>query len=310
MRILVTGSASPLAMALLPTLSADERIEQIIGLDDRETGFNHGHFTQVLLDMRSPQVTRVVAGMDAIVHLATAASLDADAERLADRALLNDFTVHGAENVFRCAAEQGVRCLVHVSSAAVYALPARQRPITEQHPRGALPGFAWAEDQVALEDWLDVFQTENAAVRLVRLRPHLLVGRGASPRVRALLRAPFSIRLAGKPPRLQCVHVDDLARAILHALFRKDADGVFNLACANAATLTEMQRWHARGLVPLPFPLAYRLLRLGWRLGFSAEPTWMEALRHEIVLDTTRARRRLGWKPHYDSVETCLKATG
>lgn len=308
MKLLVTASASPLATALLPALAADERVEQIIGLDERETEFTGPHFTQVLLDIRSPQVTRLVAGMDAVLHLGTAAALETSREELHNRALLSDLAVHGAQNLFRCAAEQGVPCLVHVSSAAVYALPARSRPITEQHARAALAGFSWAEDHATLEDWLDRFTGENPATRLVRLRPHLTVGRRASPRVRALLRAPFHIRWTARPPRLQCLHVDDLGRAILAALFRKDAEGPFNLACTDAATLHEMQRLLGRGLMPLPFPMAYQLLRLAWRLGWVPEPLWMEALRHDIVLDTARARRRLGWRPHYDTVEACLKA--
>lgn len=308
MKLLVTASASPLATALLPTLAADERIEQIIGLDERETDFAGDRFTQVLLDSRSPQVTRLVAGMDAVLHLGTAATLDIRRVERRDRGLIGDFSVHGAQNLFRCAVEQGVRCLVHVSTAAVYALPARQRPITEQHARAPLPGFAWAENQVALENWLDALAGEMAATRLVRLRPHLIVGRRASPRIRRLLGAPFSIRLAGRAPRLQCVHVDDLARAILQALFRRDAEGAFNLACSNAVTLQDMQRVRGRGLLPLPFPVVYQMLRLTSRLGLGQAPTWMETLRHEIVLDTTRARRRLGWKPQYDTVEACLKA--
>lgn len=308
MKILVTGTASPLGKALLPLLAGDERIEQIIALERRESAFADPRFTQVLLDIRSPQVTRVVAGMDAVVHLASAGALDAEPEEGRDRALLNELNVLGAQNLFRAAAARGVACLVHVSSASVYTLPPRHRPMTEQHPRAALPGFSWAEDLVTFEEWLDIFETGLRDARLVRLRPALIVGRNVSPRTRTLLRTPFSVRLAGKPPRLQCVHVDDLARAVLQALFRKDAEGVFNLACHNAATLREMQRLCGRGWIKLPFPLAYHWARLASRFAAAPAPVWMEALRHEIVLDTTRARRRLGWRPQFDSVEACLQA--
>lgn len=298
-KIVVTGSASAFAGALLPLLAGDERIAQIIGIDRREPAFRHARFTQVLLDIRSPQLARVMAGMDAVVHLGAEAADDAPS----GPATGADPGVHGGQNVFRCAAQQNVPCAIHLSSAAVYSLPARQRPIGEQHPRAALPGFTWAENHVALEAWLDTFESEHSQMRVVRLRPHLIVGKHGSPLVRRLLHTPFSVGLAGTVSRLQCVHVLDVARAIQYALHR-DVGGAFNLACADSASLREMQRLRGGGLITLPYALAYRMARR--RSG--GEPAWMEGLRHEIVLDTNRARRRLGWKPLYDSVSACLKA--
>jgi len=305
MKIVVTGSASTFAYALLPLLAADERIEQIVGADRRESAFDDARFTQVLVDPRSPQVAVVMTDMDAVVHLAAETVFDGAEESGADAA--REINRAGTQNVFRCAAEKNVPCVVYLSSAAVYELPARHRPITEQHPRAALPGLAWAEDQVALEAWLDTFEREHPELRVVRLRPHLMVGVHGSALVRRLLRAPFSVRYAGRAPRLQCVHALDVARAVQQALFRNVA-GAFNLACANSATLREMQRLNRAGLVPLSFSFAYRLARWTGRLHKGVAPSWMESLRHEVILDTNRARRRLGWKPQYDSVQACLRA--
>lgn len=302
-RIVVTGSAWTFANALLPLLAGDERIEQIIGIDPRESGFRHARFTQVLLDMGSPQIARVMAGAEAVVHLGASAAEEDINDKQARPAMRDTSAVHGGQNVFRCAAQQQVPCVVYLSTAAVYELPARERPIQEQHPRAALPGFAWAENHVALEAWLDTFEQEHADMRVVRLRPHLTVGTHGPRAVRRLLRTPFTVRLAATAARLQCVHVLDIARAVQYALHR-DVAGAFNLACANSASLREMQRLCGGGLISLPFALAYRIAR---RYG-GGEPVWMEGLRHEVVLDTTRARRRLGWKPLYDSVSACLKA--
>lgn len=307
-KIVVTGSASPFADALLPLLTGDDRIEHVIGVDSRESRFSHERFTQILLDIGSPQLARVLAGADAVVHLATIAAAPVEEpERHREPATPVDATVHGGQNVFRCAAQQHVPCVIYLSTAAVYSLPARQRPIDEQHPRAGLPGFAWAEAQVALEAWLDTFEEEHADMRIVRLRPHLIVGRDAPPSMRRLLRTPFSVRLAGTASRLQCVHTLDLARAIQYAL-QRDVAGAFNLACANSATLHEMQRLSGGGLIRLPFALASYLARRAARRYGGTSSAWMESLRHEIVLDTSRARRRLGWKPLYDSVSACLKA--
>jgi nucleoside-diphosphate-sugar epimerase len=137
----------------------------------------------------------------------------------------------------------------------------------------------------------------------VRLRPHAILGPHAQPYLRALARAPFYPRLSAPAPRLQVVHEADVIAAILAAL-AGEAQGAFNLATADAATLREM-----KGLaLPLPFPLARALVRLGWRFGRGTEPAWLEGLRHELVLDTSRARRVLGWRPRYDTVAACLAA--
>lgn len=302
-RIVVTGSASTFANALLPLLAGDERIEQIIGIDPRESDFRHARFTQVLLDLGSPQIARVMAGAEAVVHLAAATPDVEMTDGHAHDAARDNSVVHGGQNVFRCAAQQRVPCVVYLSTAAVYELPARERPIQEQHPRAALPGFAWAENHVTLEAWLDTFEQEHTEMRIVRLRPHLVVGAHGPRGVRQLLRTPFTVRLADTASRLQCVHALDVARAVQYALHR-DVAGAFNLACANSASLREMQRLRGGGFISLPFALAYRLAR---RYS-GTEPVWMEGLRHEVVLDTGRARRRLGWKPLYDSVSACLKA--
>ncbi|MBI3900508.1 MAG: NAD-dependent epimerase/dehydratase family protein [Gammaproteobacteria bacterium] len=297
MKVLVAGSASRLAQALLPVLAADSRIEQIIGLDWQETSFSHERFTQVLLDVRSPQIARLMAGMKAVIHVPYPADREHEQQR--------DLQLQGGQNLFRCAAQQGVGCLVHLSTAAVYQLPARERPMSEKHPRLATPGLAWVEDQVAFEEWLDVFESVNSDQKIIRLRPHLIVGPQARA-ANALLRLPFSVRLATPHPRLQCVHEDDVGQAVMLALV-KDVSGAFNLACANAAALHEMQWERNGGLIGLPFPIANALLRAGHRLNIGIDPAWLEKARYDITLDTSAARRKLGWEPRYDSVKACLK---
>jgi UDP-glucose 4-epimerase len=306
-KIVVTGSASRFARALLPLLAGDERIEQVIGVDERESAFRHARFTQVLLDVRSPQLARLFTETEAVVHLPATADIDDFEETAASAAAHAHANVHPGQNVFRCAAQQQVPSVVYLSSAAVYELPARQRPIDEQQPRAAFPGFGWAEEHVALEAWLDTFEPEHPNMRVVRLRPHLIVGTHGSAAVRRLLRTPFTVRLARTASRLQCVHALDVARAVQYALHR-DVSGAFNLASADSATLQEMQRLCHGGLIRLPFAAAYRLARRAARRYGGGDPVWMELLRHEVVLDTNRARRRLGWKPLYDSVSACLKA--
>lgn len=303
MKILVTGSSSHLARALLPRLASHPEVEQILGIDRRPPVFRDACYTHVLLDVRSAQLARLMAGIDAVVHLAFVVMHGDLGPERNDRELIREINLAGGQNVFRAAAAARVPVVVHLSSAAVYELPARERPIPEAHPRKPLPGFAYAEDKIALEDWLDAFEREHHDTRVVRLRPHVILGPHAQPYVRSLVRLPFYVRLSDPAPRLQVVHEADVAGAIFAAL-TGEVSGAFNLATADAASLRELKLL----ALPLPFSLARALVRLAWRFGRGTEPAWFEGLRHELVLDTTRARRRLGWRPRYDTVAACVKA--
>lgn len=307
MKIVVAGSASSFARALFAFLLEDPDVEQIVAVDAQESSFADPRFAQVLLDLRSPQLARVVAGADAVINLTAAGSFDRPAAGPRERARRRGLDLEGAQNVFRAAAERRVPRVVHLSSAVVYALPARRGRISEAHPRGSPPGLDWAEDLIKLEEWLDDFEPAHPDLRVVRLRPHLIVGRAGPWWVRRLLRALIAVRAPVRPPRVQCVHVGDVAAAIRNAL-RHDTAGAFNLACRNALPLPRIQGLAGRGWISLSYPLAYRLRAAAWRLGLGTEPAWLERLRHEVVLDTGRARRLLGWKPRYDTIQACLKA--
>lgn len=307
MKVVVTGSASHLAAALLPQLVADARIDHVIGVDLRETHFRHPRFAQFLLDIRSPQIERVLAGVDAMIHLAFVVMPgDLGMER-DDRDLIREINIAGGKHVFTCAARQGVKQLVHLSTAAVYSLPARDARIDESHPRKALPGFEYAQDKVLLEEWLDQFAAAHPATRVIRLRPHVVLGRRAQPLMRRMLQVPFYVHLTEPQPLTQCVHEDDVARAMVLALFHGQP-GAFNLACADAKSFRDMQKMRHAVTVPLPFFFAKKLFDLGWRVLWGTEPSCIEGVRYSVVLDTKRARTKLGWQPRYDSVKAVLAA--
>lgn len=296
MRVLVTGSASRLAAVLLPRLAADERVKQIIGVDRRETAFRDPRYTQVLLDTRSAELAAVLKRVDAVVHLGLSRH---GPERRAGN-------VEGTQNLARLAQAQGVRRLVWLSSIAVYELPPRARVLTESHPRRAWSGLDYAADCVEIEAWLDQFDQDRERLTIVRLRPHLIVGPHMPPFARAALGAPFYIPFTDRP-RLQCVHEDDVVQAIVAALYQ-DVRGAFNLACTDSATLAEIKRMRHRALLPLAFPLARALTRVGARLGTGVDAAWIEALRYNLVLDTSRARKQLNWRPRRDTIAACLAA--
>jgi len=308
MNVLVTGSASPLARVLLPVLLNDARVKRVIGVDIRTGGFSHPNYRFRAVDVRGPELAVSLGEVDAVIHLGFAATGRRFGPFRLTRNTMRDINVHGTQNLFELAVQQGVKHVILLSSAAVYKLDHFHRgSFTENHPRATLPGFAHAEDRSTIEDWLDGFEPQHPDLRIVRLRPHLILGPGVEPYVLDTLRLKLAPAFPDPQPLTQCVHEDDVVQAILAALFSK-VRGAFNLATADAMAVREMQKiLHGRVRL-LSLASVRALLTARWRLtGRGVAPAWVEGLRYNFAVHSGRARRELGWKPRYDTVRDCLK---
>jgi nucleoside-diphosphate-sugar epimerase len=129
----------------------------------------------------------------------------------------------------------------------------------------------------------------------------VILGRHAQRLLQQLLRQPCYLRLPEPYPRLQCVHEDDVAQAVVQSLVR-DARGAYNLAAPGDFSFRDVIRRSHRIGVALPVPLARAALSFAWRLtGWGGEPAWIDGLAATLTLDCTRARHDLGWQPVHDA---------
>lgn len=291
LRVFVTGSAAHLAQVVLPKLCARDEVESVVGIDLQPAMFSHAKFTHHLADIRAPELAELMRGCDALVHLAFVVL-----RGRMPAAEMHDINVHGTRRVFETAAAQGVRRLVHLSSAAVYG---RGDALPETAAMRPLPGFLYGAHKAEIETWM-----AQALPRVARLRPHIILGPHCQPLLKSILRHPFYVALPDPQPRLQCVHEDDVADAVLAAL-ASDAGGPFNLAAAGDYSVREVIRTRHRFALPLPFPVAKAVLAGAWRMsGFGGEPAWLDGIRHSLTLDCSRAQRELGWRPRHDVGQT------
>ncbi len=309
MKILVTGAASHLARALLPRLLRDTRIKKVIGLDRLMGTISHSRYRHVLMDVRAPEIAKIMKDVDAVVHLAFVVLQRDLGKRRNDRAWMHDINVRGTQNVCSAAARMQVPRLIYCSSAAVYDLATPYKgAIPESHPRRALEGFGYAEDKIEIEDWLDVFEAEHPRMQVMRLRPHVIVGPHAQPFLNSLVRSRFYPKLPDPQPLTQCVHEDDVAQAIHLALF-SEARGAFNLAPADSLSVKDAKTLLHRWPLAVSLPTTRALFSTGWKFfRIGTEPSWLQGIRYNLVLHSRRARRELGWQPRYDSVKDCLLA--
>lgn len=282
MRILVTGSSGHLAQALLPRLCVHPDIQQVIGADINPPRFSHDKFEHHQIDMRDPVLDEPLTDCDAFIHLAFVVL-----RGKMDAATMHDINVTATQRLFDAAARAGVRRLIHLSSAAVYGSGENLR---EDAPLKPLPGFLYAAHKAELENWFAQHHPQA-----VRLRPHIILGPHCLALFRQLLVLPLYVRLPDPQPRLQCVHEDDVAAAILLALF-SDVQGAFNLAAPGAFSFREVIRQQHRVALPLPLWFAKGVIDLACRLtGWGGEPAWLDGMRHSLTLDCTRAREELKW---------------
>jgi len=295
MKVVVTGSSSCLARALLPLLTAEPAIEHVTGVDIAPPHFTHARFHAVRADVRDPAMAALIEGHDALVHLAFVVLRG----RMSEREMF-DINVTGSHKVFHAARRAGLRRLVHLSSAAVYGGGVH---LGEDAPLAPLPDFLYARHKAHLERLLEIEFPE-----CVRLRAHVILGRNAQPLLRQLAGLPCYLALPEPQPRLQCVHEDDVARAVLLALER-DVRGPFNLAAEDSFTYRELIRGRHRFAVALPPTAARTGLRVAWRLsGWGGEPAWIEGLTRTLLLNCRRAAVELGWRSRY-SAAAVLAAT-
>jgi nucleoside-diphosphate-sugar epimerase len=103
----------------------------------------------------------------------------------------------------------------------------------------------------------------------------------------------------------QLVHHDDVADALAAATVGRGAPGPYNLAAHDTLTPADLARelgWHS---VPIPkrtVDVAAEVIARTPML--PAELAWINAFRSPVLMDCTRARTELGWKPRHSSRET------
>lgn len=308
MHVVVTGAAGRLARVLLPRLLAHPQIERVTGIDRRSCDFSHPKFDAVAADVRSPRIGEHLEGADALVHMAFVLMGGGLGRRRHRRELIRDINVAGSIRVFEAAYAAGLSRLVFLSSAVVYGAWADNPPlIGEDRPLRAMPGFAYAEDKVAVERWLDGFEETHPEPAVLRLRPHVILGPQAHPLLRLMPRQPFYPAFKGPEALTQCVWEDDVAAAVEAALFTA-ARGAFNLAAQPPMSFRDMLRHTGRRPLPLPLALAGFAHRLAWwATPAVGEPGWVQGMRHSLAVSSEKAESELGWRARYDTL-ACLRA--
>lgn len=308
MNILMTGSASHLASAILPMLCQLPAVKQITGIDIKASGFHHAKFSEHLMDIRSDRIDTLMQQADVLIHMAFVVQAGTLGRQRNNATLIHDININGSINVFKSAQRHRLRHIIHLSSASVYGGSSTPCMYNEYARLQAVPGLLYSAHKIAVEQWLDEFECANTTTVVTRLRPHLILGQRCQPLLRAFFRSAWCPQLGRPGPMLQCVWEQDVGNAIVLALTNPQ-HGCFNLSGDECTSLYDMKRTIHDRVYSAPFTLITELHRLGWWFGGRyGDPAWINAMRMHICVSNHKALEKLDWRPTLNLRE-CLEKT-
>jgi nucleoside-diphosphate-sugar epimerase len=319
--VAVTGPTGTFGFGLLPLLQADRRVGRVVGIarrpfDPSEHGWSKLEYRRG--DVRDPEALRdAFESVDVVVHLAF--MITGTASRQTIRAI----NVEGTLNTFAAAAAARAQRFVYASSVAAYGFHA-DNPIgmTEDWPVRPADRLFYAQEKAELDRLLLAEARDHPDIGLYLLRPPIVLGphavgakdilpapvAAAAQRTLDLFqRIPVPIPVPAPDLPMQFIHEDDVGQALLRCVVGEGPPGAYNIAGDGVLSVADVLR--ELGLTPLPVPAAVtqgavRVAALIPRAPLvppAAE--WIEAASHPAIVDTSKAKAELGWRPRYTGLE-------
>ena len=314
--VAVTGPTGDIGRSLLRALERSREVGRIAAMarspfDPAAEGLRKTEYRQAdVLD--ADAVAEVIDGADVVVHLAFLIMGGLDET--------TSVNLEGSRNVFRAALAAGAQRLVYASSVAAYGFHAdNPELLTEDVPARGTDRHYYSAQKAELEGALWELLGDSATQAYV-FRPCIVAGPDALALVQGIPYVQLSDRMPGAVLRalefmpalkpvipdpgvpFQLVHHDDVATALRAAVLGRGEPGVYNLAGKGTLTMSDLAAalgWYS---VPVPDLALGAAAELVARLPFvPAEAQWIESLRHPVLMDTSKARRELGWRPRHEA---------
>ena len=317
--VAVTGPTGEIGRAVLRALERSTEVGHVLGMarrpfDPTAHGWKKVSYRQG--DVLDPTaVAELVRDADVVVHLAFLIMGGPRETRAVN--------LEGSRNVFLAAVSAGVKRLVYASSVAAYGFHAENpQPLTEEVPARGTASHYYSAQKAEVEAMLHEVLDGTSTAAYV-LRPCIVGGPDAPLLIDSLPYTQISDRLPGPVLRLldgvpilkpvlpdpgvsfQLIHHDDVASAMRAAVLGRGVPGIYNLAGAGELTVKDLARelgWYS---IPVPELAIDVVAEMVGRLGFlPAQAQWVAAFREPVIMDVSKARRELRWRPKHDALQT------
>jgi nucleoside-diphosphate-sugar epimerase len=320
--VAITGPTGDIGRALLRQLDDAPEVDRVIGMarrpfDPADLGLEKTEYRQGdILDRDS--IDNLVEEADVLVHLAFII--------LGGREETHRINLEGTRNVFEAATSAGLKRFIYTSSVAAYGFhDENPQPLTEEVAPKGTNEFYYSAQKAELERELHRM-VDGSDVEAYVFRPCIVAGPDALTMITALVE---QLQLGGRLPQItaflnsvpflkpvlpdpgtpfQLVHHDDVAQALVASITGRGEPGIYNLAAEGTIQFSDFAAalgWYS---VPVPNLAVDVTAEVISRIPFApAELSWINAARVPVLMDTQKAREKLGWEPAYDTRETLIE---
>jgi nucleoside-diphosphate-sugar epimerase len=300
-KVLITGAGGYLGGVLATELANLKDVDCITGIVHHTLPRTPlpSKVDLVKMDIRSPELSEVMAGHDYVIHSAFIVQWSSKMAA----AVRDDINFNGTRNVAQAAIKNHIRGFIHASSIAAYdPIHAQGKEnLNEDCPigDGNSPMYYLNSKAIAEKILREVLESSNIPLTLFRIS--YITG----PRDPATVQGfrENAARFPGCDPRLQFVHENDVAQAFAQAI-RSRMPGAFNVVPNDSIRLSDVHK--IIGVKPLMVPvwLARLVTFMRWRFfGSPTHPSWVQTTLIDFRFSNARLKAT-GWMPHY----TCAEA--
>lgn len=314
MRHVIFGGDGFVGRHLAPKLAADG--EEVIVADIVKSELSHyrsvGHIHCNVTDPAS--VAAVGLKPDDMVYNLSAKMLSPIQVRAKRHDFFFPVNFHGAEHIMQAMDKAEAKNLVHFTTDMIYGHTVTN-PMTEDHPVAPLGEYGWSKQktEVLASEW----RARGMAISL--FRPRLIIGPGRLGILEKLFKLidwnlPVPMIGSGKNP-YQFISVFDCAEACRAAWKAGVPNEAYNLGSLNPPPVRKLLGnliRHASSksiLIPTPGWAVKRTLDLLDAMNMPImDPEQYLIADEECVLDVSKAKRQLGWTPHYRDEDMLIAA--
>ena len=311
--VAVVGATGNLGTSVVDALRENEGVDRVVAIARRPP--HELPLAKVewrAADVLDDRLETLFDGADAVVHLAWLI------QPSRDQPAMRAVNVDGSARVFAAAAAAGVPALVYSSSVGVYSAGPKDRAVDESWPTGGIRTSAYSAQKAEVESLLDAHERRHPEQRVVRLRPGLIFKRESATEIRRLFLGPLFPNRLVRPGllavvpeidrlRFQAVHADDVATAFGLAVVG-EASGPFNVAAEPVLDPDRLAGLLGARKLRIPAGVLRAAAAVTWRARLQPSPEgWIDMALGVPLMDTSRAREALGWRPRRSAGDALLE---